>query len=340
MREFSGMRRWTNDQPCGIRTVFFCLNRGQTNHVNTASNTLKMFDYFIQNVPLLIEGGALGFCVGILTGLFGAGGGFIITPALNIFLSLPMNVAVGTSACQVLGAAGFSLYHHLDRKLFGIRVALLMAIGIPFGAFLGGGVINRFQSMGDLTVFGTQVKAVNFILLLIFAIFLTVITSWLLFDNFWLRRGKDDDEHNGFFQKIKIPPLVKFRTIPAGEFSAVILVVLGLIMGFLSGLLGIGGGVIMMPMLFYLVGQETKFAAQTSTMLIFISGFFATITHIIHHNVHYLLVVFLVFGAFFGTRIGAKIQKRTSGKSIRKYFAFVVLGAVIMVWIKLVAMIR
>ena len=95
-------------------------------------------DYFIAHWLILTGGVLLGFLLGFMTGLFGAGGGFILTPVLNIFLGLPMNIAVGTSSCQVLGASTFSLCHHFDKRLLGIRVAAFMCLGIPAGSFLGG----------------------------------------------------------------------------------------------------------------------------------------------------------------------------------------------------------
>lgn len=292
------------------------------------------------NFYYLIGGGILGFCVGILTGLFGAGGGFIVTPALNIFLGLEMDLAVGTSAFQVLGASAFSLYHHLDRRVMGIKVAALTAICIPLGSFLGKSLVEHFRRMGTVNVAGKEILAVNFILLCIFAVFLMLIASWLLFDSFYLSRHKDDDDgHKGFLSLVKIPPMIKFRTIPSGPFSAPVLICIGLFVGFIGGLLGIGGGVIMMPILFYLVGQDTKYAARTGTMLVFVSGLFTTIFYAIAGQVEYLLVVFLISGAFFGTRVGAKIQEIISGKSIRKYFAFVVLAAAVMVIVKLYFMI-
>lgn len=296
-----------------------------------------VINYICANWHILAGGALLGFTVGVLTGLFGAGGGFIVTPALNIFLGLPMNYAVGTSACQVLGASSLTLYHQLDRNFYGIRVAALTAIGVPGGAYLGALTVGKFKNLGMVKIMGRELDAVNFYLMLIFMFFLTLIAIWLIFDNFWLRRGKDDDEenHRGFLAGIKIPPMVKFRTLPVGEFSAPLLILLGFIMGFMSGLLGIGGGVVMMPMLFYLVGQGTKFAARTGTMLIFVSGFFSTIIHAAKGNIDYALVVFLFFGAFFGTRLGGVIQKKISGKSIRKYFAFVVLAAALMVIVKI-----
>lgn len=296
--------------------------------------------YLIDNWCLLTGGVLLGFAVGILTGLFGAGGGFILTPALNIFLRIPMNIAVGTSVLQIFGASGVALYHHFDRKLLGIRVAAVMALGIPFGAFFGNAVIEKFKNSASIVVLGKELKAVDFILLIIFAVFLSLVTFWLFLDNFWRQNGKTEDEslHKGFLASVKIPPMVLFRTISGSEFSAPVLILLGFSMGFLSGLLGIGGGVIMMPILFYLIGQETKIATRTSMMLVFMSGLFASISHAINRNINYILVVFLMSGAFLGTKIGIAIQKKSSGTSIRRYFAFIVLGAVIMIAYKFWAM--
>ena len=298
-------------------------------------------DYIIEHWISLCGGAFLGLIVGVLTGLFGAGGGFIITPALNIFLGLPMNFAVGTSACQVLGAAGFTFFHNFDKKMRGVKLALIIGIGIPLGVFLGTGTVARFKGLPPVNIFGKELRAVDFILLAIFAILLFFVGSWMLIDSFWLRRHhKEEDEltHKGLLTTLPVPPYVHCETIPAEKVSGVLLVAVGLIMGFLSGLLGIGGGVIMMPILFYIIGQQAKFAVRTSVMLILMSGLFATISHAIAHNIDYYMVVFLIPGAFVGSRIGSAIHHRISSKSLRKYFAFVVLGAMLMVVGKLIAM--
>lgn len=299
-------------------------------------------DYIIENWISLSGGAFLGFAVGILTGLFGAGGGFIITPALNIFLGLPMNLAIGTSACQVLGAASFTFFHNFDKKMHGLKLALIIGIGIPFGVILGTKIVVNLKGFHPMKFFGRELSTVNFILLAIFAILLCLIGTWMLIDNFYLRRHhKEEDElnHKGLLTKLPFPPYVHCETIPAGKVSAFLLVFAGLMMGFLSGLLGIGGGVIMMPMLFYIIGQQAKFAVRTSVMLIFMSGLFATISHAFAHNINYYMVAFLIPGAFIGSKIGSVIHHRISSKSLRKYFAFVVLAAMIMVVVKLVAMV-
>ena len=294
-------------------------------------------DFVLEHWGMLSGGVALGCAVGVLTGLFGAGGGFIITPALNIFLGFPMGLAVGTSACQVLGASTFAMYHQMEKRLNGVKVAMHVAIGVPLGSWIGGLMVEHLKTIPDLTVNGQSVSAVNFVLLVIFLVLLVSISSWLIYDNFVRRKHDSDDEsgHVGVFARFSIPPFLRYPTINSGPFSASLLVLIGFVMGCVSSLLGVGGGVIMMPILFYLVGQNTKSAAQTSVMLIFVTGLFATVFHVIHGNVDYPMVGALIFGAFFGTRLGVAIQKKISGKSLRKYFAFVVLAAALMVGIKL-----
>ena len=295
-------------------------------------------EHIQQNLPALLGGGLLGLVVGILTGLFGAGGGFIITPALNIFLGLPMNMAVGTSACQVLGAASFTMAHNYEKKMPGWKLAVIIGVGIPLGVFLGAKTVDHLKGLPPINVIGQEVDAVNFILLAIFALLLFGISFWMLYDSFVLRKHhseEDELKHKGFLTELRVPPYVKCETIPVGQTSIPLLILVGVLMGFLSGLLGIGGGVIMMPILFYIIGQQAKYAVRTSVMLILMSGFFATISHAIHHNIDYYMVAFLIPGAFIGSRIGSAIHKKISAKSLRKYFAFVVIAAAVMVLIKL-----
>ena len=282
----------------------------------------------------------LGTLTGMLTGLFGAGGGFILTPALNIFLGLPYNIAIGTSSCLVLSSSSMALYHHFDRRMHGVRIAFLSGSGIPLGSFFGVTLVEKMGNLGQLTINGHLVDARTFCFSAIFAIFLTTIAFWMLLDNFYLRRNRDDDSHTGYLAWVKLKPMVRCDTIPNGPFSAPILVLMGLLIGFLGGFLGVGGGVIMMPMLFYIVGQDTKYAARTSTMLVFFTSLIASVLHASKGNINFLLFATLFLGAFTGVRIGVAIQKKIGGKSLRKYFAFVVLAAVVMVLVKLMLLVH
>ncbi len=294
-----------------------------------------MIDYLLANWSLLTGGVILGAVVGTLTGLFGAGGGFIVTPALNIFLGIEMNFAVGTSACQVLGASAFTLGHQLDKRMLGVRVALFVGLGIPFGSYPGAWIVQQLKGIPPWEIAGRVVDPVNLILLGIFAVFLLGIAAWMLIDSFVLKRR--ESERTGLLRRWRIPPMFKFRTISGSEFSIPVLISLGVAMGFLSGLLGIGGGVVMMPALYYLVGQETKAATLTSTMLIFVSGVFSTLFHAFDHNINYPLAAALVAGAFAGAKLGSRLNRKLEAGSLRKYFAFVVLAAWLMVLLKIIS---
>lgn len=301
---------------------------------------MQIIQTIIDTPTISIGGIILGIISGLISGIFGGGGGFLITPALNIFLGIPYNIAIGTSSFQVLGSTSFSLYHQFDRKMHGVKIAFLTGIGIPVGSVLGVKLVGRFGNLGTIAFAGHITPAQQLIFTSIFCAFLGLIASWLLFDNFYLRRGREHDHHTGYLAWIKIKPMVSCETIPNGPFSAPVFTIIGLFVGFLGGLLGIGGGVIMMPLLFYVVGQETKYAARTSNMLAFMTSLLATTMHAYKGNINYLLVIFLLSGAFIGARLGAVIQRRIVGKTIRKYFAFVVLSAVIMVLIKLFFIIK
>lgn len=296
-----------------------------------------MLEYLLSNWTLLTGGVLLGTTVGVLTGIFGAGGGFIITPALNIFLGVEMSLAVGTSACQVLGASSFSLANHIDRRMLGVKVALFIGLGIPLGTYPGALLVARLKQLAPLQWHGHTLDPVNLILLGVFSVFLLVIAAWMFYDSMWVKQ-LETAGGPGFLRKSRIPPLFRFRTIPAGEFSIPVLILLGISMGFMSGLLGIGGGVIMLPVLYYLVGQEIKAAAKTSMMLILVSGLFSTLFHAFGGNINYPLAAALVAGAFLGARGGAYLQRRLDSRSLRKYFSFVVLGAWLLVVGKLIKM--
>ncbi len=295
----------------------------------------------MEHLYIMVGGGALlGFGIGMLTGFFGAGGGFILTPLLNIVFGMPMNMAVGTSACQVLGASSFSLWHHMDRRLLGIRVALWMGAGIPPGVWLGSRLVQHLKTLGTMVVNHKSVTVVDYILLMVFVVFLGTLSIWLILDNFILNRGREteSDMTKGVLADIWLPPMIHFRTVPHGVFSGPVLALLGLCVGGLSGLLGIGGGVILMPILFYLVGQEIKATIRTSTVLVFLTGLSASLAHARAGNINGPLAACLIGGAFFGTRLGVRLHHKATGRQLRRYFSFVVLAAALMVAGRLVAL--
>ncbi|MBS1371207.1 MAG: sulfite exporter TauE/SafE family protein [Lentisphaeria bacterium] len=285
-------------------------------------------DWYAISCALLLGGG-----IGLLTGFFGAGGGFILTPALNVFLGLDMTLAVGTSAFQVCGASAFTLCQRVDRRWMGARVALAAAVGIFPGTWLGTRLVVWLRGQGDWHISGRSVAAADTALLLLFVLLLTGIGVGMYGE---LRSGRPEKpDRAGLLHPCRIPPLATFRTVPAGPFSVPVLALLGFGMGILSGLLGICGGVIMLPVLFYLVGQQTEYATLTTTMIVLISGLGSTFFHSMNGNLAWGLLPPLLAGSLCGTCAGVRLQKRTGGRKLRKYFIWVVAAALLLVIWKL-----
>lgn len=285
-------------------------------------------DWYAAVCALLLGGG-----IGLLTGFFGAGGGFILTPALNIFLGLDMTLAVGTSAFQVCGASVFTLCQRVDRRWMGIRVALATAVGIFPGTWLGTRMVVWLRGQGDWHISGRSVAAADMALLLLFVLLLGGIGISMYGELRSCQPEKPD--RAGLLHPCRIPPLATFRTIPAGPFSVPVLALLGFGMGILSGLLGIGGGVIMLPVLFYLVGQQTEYATLTTTMIVLLSGLGSAYFHCMNGNLAWEVLPSLLLGSLGGSRAGIRLQRRTGGRKLRKYFIWVVAVALLLVIWKL-----
>jgi hypothetical protein len=288
----------------------------------------------------IFSGLSLGLGTGCLTGFFGAGGGFILTPALNVFLGLPMPLAIGSSACQVAGASAFSLFSGRGFKLSGLKLAFFIGLGVPPGAFLGTKAVASFKDMDAIALGSRSVDAAELLLLSCFGLLLLSISAWMSYDCFFARRGKAGEEVlTGLMASWRVPPMMDFQSVRGGRFSASVLLLLGCLSGFLSGLLGIGGGVVLLPMLFYLVGQEEKAAVECSLILVFAAGLFSSLFHAFEGNIDWPLVLALLCGGLAGSGFGTRLREKCSGEKLKKAFVFVVLAALLLVLEKLGRMI-
>ncbi len=280
---------------------------------------------------------AIGIGIGIVTGLFGVGGGFLITPLLNIVLGVPMPVAVGTGAVQILGVSTSGLFCRRHESLTDYKMALVLFGGNIAGVQLGATTLEWLSTLGHLTFGDQQIVAVEFVLLCVFTVVLGGITAFLLYDT--SRINASPEKRVGLFARIKIPPYTDFTTLEEPRLSLVVMSYFGLALGFLTGLLGIGGGVLMMPALIYLVGMRTHKAAATSLAIIWSSSFVATITHATLGNADLLLAIPLFVGGSAGLQLGTRLYSRLQGTQLRRYFAFVSLAATILVVARILAVV-
>jgi len=247
----------------------------------------------------------LGGIVGILSGMFGVGGGFLITPLL-FFMGIPPAVAVATGANQIVASSISGLMAHLRRKTVDLRMGVVLLAGGLVGAAAGVAAFNALKQLGQ----------VDLLVQLCYVLFLGVI-GWLMMVEslIALRRSR----RQGAAPKRKqrgwvhaLPLKVKFRS--SGLYISVIPPLLvGAAVGVLAAVMGVGGGFIMVPAMIYVLGMPTKVVVGTSLFqIIFVTGF----TTLLHATTNYsvdmalavLLIVGGVIGAQFGTRIGVKLK--------------------------------
>jgi len=278
---------------------------------------------------------AIGTAIGILTGIFGVGGGFLVTPLLNVVLGVPIPVAVGTGLMQILGVSSSGLYRRRKQRGIAIKLVTVLSGGSYVGVRLGAKTLNWLGTLGSLTLGGQAVAAVDFYVLCIYFVVLLAIGSYLWYDT--SKSAEEEETHRvGLFAKIKIPPYTNFRTLDEPSLSLPVISYFGLVLGYMTGLLGIGGGVIMVPALIYLIGLRTHYAAATSLALIWVSSFIGTITHASLGNTRIGLLIPLLLGGTIGVQIGMNIGNKMGGHELRRKFCYVVLVAVGIVAIKIV----
>jgi uncharacterized membrane protein YfcA len=279
----------------------------------------------------------IGTGVGILTGLFGVGGGFLITPLLNVILGVPVAVAVGTGAMQMLGVSTAGLYRRRGESLTDYKMALVLFGGNYVGVRLGAEALSWLGHLGSWRINGREVAAAEIVVMGIFFVFLVAITWWIFYDT--AHNVQEESPRAGLFLRIKLPPYTTFPSIPHSPLSLVVMSYFGLALGFLTGLLGIGGGVILVPGLIYLVGMRTHCAAATSLAMVWLASFVATITHARLGNTDLSLAIPLLIGGSVGLQVGVNLCAKLGGRQLRRYFSLVVLLTALLVAGKLIALI-
>ncbi|MGD9110220.1 MAG: sulfite exporter TauE/SafE family protein [Phycisphaerales bacterium] len=281
-----------------------------------------------------LGGSVIALFVGFLTGIFGVGGGFLITPALMILLGIPGPIAVGTGLAVMLANSSWGIIKRRNTGTIDVKLALSLASGSVIGVLIGVFFMKLLKKMHPLVILGKEQNAVQYILLWLFLFLLICIIGVLVFD-LNLKNRQGSERRIGLLSRMKIPPYVRLSSLDEPEFSLTILAGLGLSVGILTGLLGVGGGVIILPALVYLVGQRTVKAAGTSLLLVWISSLFGVVMHATEGNVNLYLLGTMLVGGLLGTNFGTIVGLKLAGVKIRYYFIWVVILAVIMIGMKI-----
>lgn len=281
----------------------------------------------------------IGLCAGLITGCIGAGGGFIITPAL-MSAGVKGILAVGTDLFHIFAKAIMGTAVH--KKLGNVSVALAIAFLVgSAGGVVAGGTINRALYEFNPVVSDTFISVV-YVLLLGFLGF------YSLFDFLKLRKaGTDVGAHHGEsahgeaaasgkvglpakLQAAKIPPLITFDEdlVPGGKrIPALFVAICGAIVGFAAAIMGVGGGFLTFPMFVYVLGVSSFTTVGTDILqIIFTAGLAAIAQYAIYGFIFYTLAMGMLLGSLLGVQLGALTTKVVKGIYIRGFYAIAILA--------------
>ncbi len=260
----------------------------------------------------------LGGIVGMLSGMFGVGGGFLMTPLL-FFIGIPPAVAVATEANQIVASSFSGVLAHFKRKTVDLKMGGVLLVGGLVGAFLGVQLFNYLKSLGQ----------VDLLIKLSYVSFLSVVGGLMFVES--LRavlktRGGAAPKRRKHTWLHNLPFKMKFRT--SGLYISVIPpVIVGVLVGVLAAIMGVGGGFIMVPAMIYLLGMPTKVVVGTSLFQIIFVTAFTTLMHATtNYTVDMGLAVLLLIGGVIGAQIGARIGVKLKAEQLRILLAIMVLA--------------
>lgn len=260
----------------------------------------------------------LGGIVGILSGMFGVGGGFLMTPLLFI-IGIPPAVAVATEANQIVASSFSGVLAHLKRKTVDLKMGTVLLIGGLIGAAVGVLIFNYLKSQGQ----------VDLLVKLCYVVFLGVIGGLMFIESLnAIRKTKSGKsaprkKHNWIHG---LPFKMRFRV--SGLYISVIPPLLvGISVGVLAAIMGVGGGFIMVPAMIYLLGMPTKVVVGTSLFqIIFVTAFTTLLHATTNFTVDIVLAVLLLVGGVIGAQIGTRIGVKMKAEQLRILLAIMVLA--------------
>ncbi|MCB1340581.1 MAG: sulfite exporter TauE/SafE family protein [Pseudooceanicola sp.] len=264
----------------------------------------------------------LGGLVGILSGMFGVGGGFLITPLL-FFVGIPPAVAVATSANQIVASSFSAILAHFRRRTVDLKMGTVLLIGGLIGSGLGVILFNYLKAIGQ----------VDLMVRLCYVVFLGVVGFLMFVESVnAIRRSRKPigprkpsaRRHKSWIYAM--PVKMRFR-ISGLYISVFPPLLIGLFVGVLAAVMGVGGGFILVPAMIYLLGMPTKVVVGTSLFQIIFVAAFTTMLHAItNHTVDTVLAVLLLLGGVIGAQFGTQFAMKLRAEQLRVLLALLVLA--------------
>lgn len=260
---------------------------------------------------------AIGGGIGLLSGIFGVGGGFLMTPLL-IFIGIPPVVAVATGANQIVAASISGVLAHWRRGNVDIKIGIVLLIGGLIGSTFGVYLFSLLKKIGQ----------VDLVVNICYVVFLGIIGSLMLIESIKAmmeqkqKKIKKSHIHNWTHG---LPFKMKFRRSRL-YISALLPLTLGIFVGILSAIMGVGGGFVMVPAMIYLLGMPSVVVVGTSLFqIIFVASNVTILQAINNQSVDVFLALVLIVGGVVGAQYGARLGAVLKGEQLRGLLAMLVI---------------
>ena len=261
----------------------------------------------------------IGWLVGIIMGMVGIGGGFLLTPLMILF-RIPSPVAVASVANQLVAPSVSGVLSHWKSGNVDFKMGTILLVGGVIGSSIGVLIFNILNAIGQL----------DLVIKLSYVIFLAIIGSLMFIESFKLiiqtKRGKVTrgklHQHNWLHG---LPFKTRFRKSKL-YISIILPLIIGVIVGILAALMGIGGGFIIVPAMIYLLGMPTSLVIGTSLFqIIFVAANTTILQASQNQTVDIVLALILLIGSVIGVQIGSKFSTLMKGEHLRLFLSFIIL---------------
>lgn len=274
----------------------------------------------------------MGAAVGFLSGMFGVGGGFLMTPLL-IFYNIPPAVAVATEANQIVASSFSGALAHLRKGTVDVKLGIMLLVGGLIGSTFGVYLFSFLRSVGQL----------DLIISILYVVFLSSIGTLMTIESLnAIRKSKNNiapvkrkSDHSSWIYAL--PFKMRFRKSKL-YLSAIPVVALGILVGILAAIMGVGGGFIMVPAMIYLLRVPTNVVIGTSLFqIIFVTAYTTIIQSTTNQTVDIVLAFILMVGGVIGAQFGAAAGHKLKGEQLRALLGLLVLGVCIRLGYDLIA---
>ena len=266
----------------------------------------------------------LGLLVGLLSGLFGVGGGFLMTPLL-IMLGIPPTVAAATDSNQIVAASTSGTYAHWKVGNVDFKMGIYLLIGGFTGGLFGVQAIKLLKATGNA----------DFVIKITYVLMLGLVGAYMFIESIQSMRKKKAAEdkpvkESGFAKLLKRLPLQTRFEKSGVTHSAILPLFFGLMVGVLAAIMGVGGGFLMVPVMVYILRMPMHVVVGTSLFQILFTCIEVTFLQAYtNHSVDFILAVLLLLGSTVGAQVGAVFGRKLKADQLKILLAVIVLGVTV-----------